>query len=315
MDARPLLRRAAAAAALAALSGASVPARAQDRPVGPTASVSVSTAPSVRLEVAPEPIPVGGTGTLGVRVTGLGDIAGRRVVRLVNASPEVVRLEGGPEVVLVIEPGDVRADGSWSTDLALTALGPGAWRIRVAGPATVAGDAPVVGYRPPSEPPFTPPPGVPRVVDPPSGVPRPVDPPPAAPTPGAEPWRPRAALAVARGRWAEAGISDYEFVVERVCFCPPEWRGPVRVEVRNGVVVRRTYVEDGRPVAGDRVDMFPGVEGIFEFVEEALDENPHRIDAQYDRVTGRPLRVWVDYDERMADEERGFTTSDLVVTG
>jgi hypothetical protein len=337
MNARSHARRAAVVAALVVVAA---PARAQDRPAGPTATVSVSTTPAVRLEVAPDPIPIGATGTLGVRVTGLNDIRARRVLRLVNASPDIVRLEGGWDVVLMIEPGDVGPDGTWSTELALTALAPGGWRIRVAGPATVPGAVvppPVVDPAPVAPPAADPPPVVdpapvvpPAVVPPPVVDPTPVSPPaadpppvvhptpvapPADPAPGAEPWRPRAALEVARGRWAEGGIDDYRVDVERVCFCPPEWRGPVRVVVRDGVVIEQTYVEGGRPVTGDRVDLFPGIEGIFEFVDEALDESPQRLDAEYDRLTGRPIRVWVDYDERLADEERGFTTSNLVIGG
>lgn len=265
-------------------------AGAQERPVGPTATVSIETPRLVQLEVAPEPLPIEGRGTLTVRVEGLPAEGPRRILRIVNATPAVLSLDGGDEQEIVIEPWEVSARGEFVRMLGVTGRGRGNWRIRVLGPATA--------------PPGTPLPAPPVV---PPVVPPAVDPTPALDPPTTD----RARLEVARGRWAESGPVNYEMTVERVCFCAPDWRGPVRVTVRDGQVVGRTYLDGNRPVATDRADLFPGVEGIFDFIGEALDENPARVEAEYDLRNGRPIRVWIDYDEMQADEERGYVTTDL----
>src|SRR3954454_16830320 len=40
-------------------------------------------------------------------------------------------------------------------------------------------------------------------------------------------------LNAARQRWQAAHIGDYHFTVERLCFCPPSFRGPATMIVRN----------------------------------------------------------------------------------
>jgi hypothetical protein len=47
--------------------------------------------------------------------------------------------------------------------------------------------------------------------------------------------------------WQSQGLSNYGFVLERQCFCPEDWRGPVKIEVRGGKAVSMTYVSDLQP--------------------------------------------------------------------
>lgn len=110
----------------------------------------------------------------------------------------------------------------------------------------------------------------------------------------------------ARRAWRVAGIADYDFVLERTCFCGEEARGPVAMEVRDGVVVSRTYVGSGEPVPADFHPWFPPVEGLFDQIEDAIDRDAHRINAEYDPVRGHPVRIWIDYRENVADEEQGW---------
>ncbi len=36
--------------------------------------------------------------------------------------------------------------------------------------------------------------------------------------------------------WTAASINDYEFVYQRICFCPPPFTTPALIEVRDGAV-------------------------------------------------------------------------------
>lgn len=106
--------------------------------------------------------------------------------------------------------------------------------------------------------------------------------------------------------WREKGVADYDVTLNRNCFCPPDLRGPVVVAVRDGEIAARTYVESGEPVGEERGRWFPDVDGLFEFVADAIDRDARRIDVAYDAEYGYPGHVFVDYDERIADEEVGY---------
>ena len=103
-------------------------------------------------------------------------------------------------------------------------------------------------------------------------------------------------LARARSQWADAGPERYRMTYEIVCFCPPN-----TVEV---------VVEDGRVAASATTgyDVEPlGVLGLYDVALDAYAVGAASVDV---RVTERgppvPVRVSIDYDEAIADEEIGY---------
>ena len=117
---------------------------------------------------------------------------------------------------------------------------------------------------------------------------------------------PRNELDSARERWESAGPSAYRTTQSHVCFCGTELRGPVTIRV-TAAGITRAYVADGRAVPANLAQFFPTVEELFDEIESALDEGADQVRATYDPTTGAPLDVFIDYSERMADEEQGWT--------
>ena len=117
----------------------------------------------------------------------------------------------------------------------------------------------------------------------------------------------------ARARWEARGPTDYDLVLARVCFCPPEGIGPARIEVRGGEVVSRTYVGSGEPVRENLESFFPAVDGLFAVLADALERGAHSIDVEYDPDLGFPTRSFVDFEENVADEEMGHRVIELEV--
>ena len=101
----------------------------------------------------------------------------------------------------------------------------------------------------------------------------------------------------------------YEFRID--CFCGPDDRAPVRIEVRDGQIQSVVVLEDGTTVERDRWDRYLTVEQVFTTIEEALDENAAIVRVGYDDSLGYPRDVFIDYSEMIADEERGFTIDNL----
>jgi hypothetical protein len=111
----------------------------------------------------------------------------------------------------------------------------------------------------------------------------------------------------ARQRWAGAAIDDYALTMERWCYCG--LLGPVRVEVRDGLVVDREVLEPGAP-AGALLDaLYPDVEGLFEVVEDAVRRHAHRLTVVYHPTLGYPSDIDIDYAENVQDEELAIEAS------
>ena len=120
-----------------------------------------------------------------------------------------------------------------------------------------------------------------------------------------EPSDPAAALAQSRTRWYNAGITDYEFTITRVCECLAESTGPVVVEVRNGVIEERRYA-GGSPVDPQYADLFTAVPGLFDLVEEAIQREAAGLAVRYNDTYGYPESIQIDWVAGAVDDEVSY---------
>ena len=118
----------------------------------------------------------------------------------------------------------------------------------------------------------------------------------------ASPTTPENDLADYRTLWEAQRLTDYTFDVVRNCYCLG--RADVRVTVKDGVITGVT--ELASEVAHDP-ELFRTIDGLFDLVQDAYDQNAHEVQVDFDPGRGYPTRIWIDYVEMMADEEMGFT--------
>lgn len=114
-----------------------------------------------------------------------------------------------------------------------------------------------------------------------------------------------------RELWESSGPASYQLEYRRVCFCAPNVTSPVTVVVSDGVIESRTYAETRDPVGEAVRDLFPDVTGMFDIVQDAIDQQAARIRVHYDSEYGYPTSISIDYSTMIADEELGFTVSSL----
>ena len=131
--------------------------------------------------------------------------------------------------------------------------------------------------------------------------------PPAGDPPPADPTTDAGQLALARARWAALDISDYDVTMSLQCFCPLNVSKMVDLKVRDGVIARGV-----RPAGSDVnteivLERYRTVEGLFDFVADAIEQEAHSITAVYHPEHGYPESVFVDFVSNIADEEHGFT--------
>ena len=106
----------------------------------------------------------------------------------------------------------------------------------------------------------------------------------------------RAALREARATWRRRRLRNYHYRIERLCFCPPEFRGPVRITVRDGRP--RGTAEPFRDV--------DTVRELFQTVEELI--SAYELSVRYDR-RGVPRRIEADRIEHAIDDEISYVVS------
>jgi hypothetical protein len=124
--------------------------------------------------------------------------------------------------------------------------------------------------------------------------------------------RNRGDLVAARRQWQAQRLTSYDFRFQNQCFCAPAVTSPVILEVRNGSITGATRVDTGVRLGPETFLFYRTVDGIFDLISESIDEGAVQVDVQYDAARGYPLSVFIDRDQRIADEEVRIQTGDLV---
>jgi hypothetical protein len=121
-----------------------------------------------------------------------------------------------------------------------------------------------------------------------------------------------AELRKAREKWEKAGFENYVFQFRWQCFCIREYVSLVELKVKAGNAVSGSYVEGGGELESERLADYMPIDQLFDLIQEAIDRDAHSIRAEYDPELGFPVDVYIDYNEMMADEEKGFTIERFV---
>ena len=130
--------------------------------------------------------------------------------------------------------------------------------------------------------------------------------------PKAEPVTVQSEFTENMDKWQSKGIKDYQFAFQWSCFCTEEFVAPVIVSIRNGEIDAIVSSEDGRAVDESRFREYRTVEGLFDLIQEAIDQKAHKITVTYNSELGYPEEAQIDYQEFLADEEKTFSAADLV---
>ncbi|UOG92977.1 MAG: DUF6174 domain-containing protein [Candidatus Thiothrix sulfatifontis] len=116
-------------------------------------------------------------------------------------------------------------------------------------------------------------------------------------------------LLAAETKWRQHKPAHYRYTLQRSCFCTPEFRKPIDIEVSGSTVTQSTV--DGVALALERRADALTVEDLFDIIRKSVDSKAARISVQYDQDNGRPLSISIDQNLQMADEEMHYTASDF----
>ena len=108
--------------------------------------------------------------------------------------------------------------------------------------------------------------------------------------------------------WQSANIEDYQFRFQRLCFCA--FIDPVIIEARGRDVASVVLADSGTAVDTTQLtDYFLTVDGLFEVIQDAIDEEAHSLTVMYHAELGYPTSIDIDYLLNAVDEEVSFRAS------
>jgi hypothetical protein len=118
--------------------------------------------------------------------------------------------------------------------------------------------------------------------------------------------RPPSDLEAARQRWQAQNLHTYAFTIQRSCFCANVH--PLYVLVLSDTVAGVLDLE-----TADTVDRQLGetIEGLFNFVQNAIDGHAQMIRAECDAAKGFPTEIDYDGQAQIADDEISYRVSDV----
>jgi hypothetical protein len=107
-----------------------------------------------------------------------------------------------------------------------------------------------------------------------------------------------------RRLWNNQNISNYRYTFSNGCFCIPEARGPVIIEVRNGKIKSITSVATGQPVQNpEYFQKYNTIPKLFNVIQDAINRKAYSLDVAYNPRLGYPTQINIDYNSQIADEE------------
>ena len=113
-------------------------------------------------------------------------------------------------------------------------------------------------------------------------------------------------------KWESKNIRDYQYTFNWGCFCPPEHNKPVIISVRNGVLASVKYADNSAPVDKSNYSRYRTIEGLFEFIQDAINKKAYKMEISYDDKLGYPTFASIDYSQLLMDEEMSFKSGGLV---
>ncbi|MBD2229946.1 DUF6174 domain-containing protein [Calothrix anomala] len=117
-----------------------------------------------------------------------------------------------------------------------------------------------------------------------------------------------------RRLWEKQNILNYRYTFSNGCFCIPDARGPVVIEVRNGKTRSITSVETGLPVTNpEYFENYNTIPKLFNVIQDAIARQAFNLDVNYSARYGYPTQINIDYNAQIADEELYLTIENFQV--
>ena len=114
-----------------------------------------------------------------------------------------------------------------------------------------------------------------------------------------------------REKWMSHEISSYQIEMQKICYCVPEVVRMMVFEVDGDDVKSVRYADTGEDVDPQHYGDFNTIEGMFTFVEQALEKDPADLSIAYNEKYGYIKELSIDFKTNIADDEISIIASNM----
>ncbi len=98
-------------------------------------------------------------------------------------------------------------------------------------------------------------------------------------------------LRINRRLWKQQKIANYRYTLTNNCFCIPEARGPVIIEVRNGITTSITSADTGLPVNSELFQKYSTIPKLFNLIKDTINRGQSSLSVEYNPKLGYPTQI------------------------
>ena len=112
-------------------------------------------------------------------------------------------------------------------------------------------------------------------------------------------------------QWQALNLNSYSYVMNKQCFCSPEYTRETKVSVIDGNVVGAVYVDSNEKVPENVVADLVTISGWFENISSAIDKKSDIVKVLYHEQMAYPVKIEIDKHKRRSDDEFVVLISNL----
>ena len=119
-------------------------------------------------------------------------------------------------------------------------------------------------------------------------------------------------LNLAKTQWDKQTLINYDYSVTKSCYCQQEYRKPMRVKVRDGLVVSAIYSETQKPVPEKIVKSLRSIDQWFSYIDAGKAKGYEKLEVQYNKEKGFPSYIVADPHSQISDDNQEVKISDII---
>ncbi len=113
--------------------------------------------------------------------------------------------------------------------------------------------------------------------------------------------------------WSKYKHNNYQYTLNRQCFCPIEYTRAVRIDVRDNQVTQAKFIDDNQPVSNNLFKDLETIDDWFLLISSAIDRRADHISLQFDEEYGYPQLIDIDMRLLRSDDEHVISISNLTL--
>ncbi|MEH1843215.1 MAG: DUF6174 domain-containing protein [Nostoc sp.] len=98
-------------------------------------------------------------------------------------------------------------------------------------------------------------------------------------------------LRINRQLWNQKKIYNYRYKLSNNCFCLADFRGPVIIEVRNGITKSITNVQTGKRVNLELLQQYSTIPKLFNLIRNTINGGESELTVVYNSKLGYPTQI------------------------